>query len=285
VKEQILSAVGRKLEAVVHDLGRREVPQINVAPEVRRDIQIEQAVAIVIDPDRAVAVHPTAQASFFGDVLEVVAVNVSEQRQITVAINQHVLAPVIVEVTPHCAHRHALTRLVEIGETRTGRDLFERAVAAIVIKSVGLAEATVGEVKIGLSVAIEVGDGHRCSQSRYVRLDASDLWIEGRPMVNEMNASRRGLVTQHESRVRSVRDGATRPAIKSHREEESGKKGYGEDSAPNCWAGAVQHESEYNVRPSRERQRSSGERIRGVDEWPSVGFAVGLSNALRLPLR
>jgi hypothetical protein len=104
-------------------------------------------------------------------------------------------------------------------------------------------------------------------------------------MVDEINPGRQSLVTQSKSRMRSVRGRATRPAIQSHREQESGKEWYGDDGAPNRGAGAVQHESEYNVRPSRQRQYSSGERICGVDEWPSVGFADGLSNALRLPLR
>ena len=57
VKEQILPAIGGELEAVVHDLRRREMPQINVS-EIRSDVEIEQAVAVVVEPDRAVAVHP-----------------------------------------------------------------------------------------------------------------------------------------------------------------------------------------------------------------------------------
>ena len=118
-----------------------------------------------------------------------------------------------------------------------------------------------------------------------MRLDTRDLWVEARPMVDEIDPGRQSLVTQNKSRMRGVRARATRPAIQSHREQESGKEGYGDDGAPNRGAGAVQHKSEYNVRPSRQRQRSSGERIRGVDEWPSFRFADGLSNALRLPLR
>jgi hypothetical protein len=104
-------------------------------------------------------------------------------------------------------------------------------------------------------------------------------------MMDEIDPGRQSLVTQNKSRVRSIRSRATRPAIQSHREQESRKEGYGDDGAPNRGAGAVQHESEYNVRPSRQRQCPSGERIRGADEWPRVGFADGLSNALGLPLR
>ena len=87
-----------------------------------------------------------------------------------------------------------------------------------------------------------------------MRLDTRDLWVESRPVVHEVNTGRRSLVTEHKSRVRSIRSRATRSAIQSHREEESGKEGNGDDGAPNGRAGAVQHESEYNVRPSRQRQ-------------------------------
>src|SRR5439155_10129996 len=125
-----------------------------------------------------------------------------------------------------------------------------------------------GEVQIGPSVTAEIGDRDRCAERRDVRLDACDLWIEGRPVMHEVYAGRHSLVTQHESRMRSIRSRATRSAIQSHREEESGKEGYGDDGAPNGGAGAVQHESEYNVRPSRQRQCYSGEGMRGVDEWP-----------------
>jgi hypothetical protein len=109
-----------------------------------------------------------------------------------------------------------------------------------------------------------------------VRLDARDLWIEGRPVVHEIYAGLRSLIPQHESRVRSVRGRATRTAIQSHREQQSGKERYGDYGAPNLGAGALHHESEYNVRRSRQRQISTGERMRAGDEWPSVGFVDGL---------
>jgi hypothetical protein len=75
-----------------------------------------------------------------------------------------------------------------------------------------------------------------------VRLDTRDLWVKARPMVDETDPGRQSLVTQNKSRVRSVRSCATRPAIQSHREQESGKDGYGDDGAPNRGAGAGQHE-------------------------------------------
>jgi hypothetical protein len=99
-----------------------------------------------------------------------------------------------------------------------------------------------------------------------VRFDTRNLWIEARPMVDEIDPGRHSLVTQNKSRVRSVRSRATRPAIQSHREQESGKEGYGDDGAPNRGAGAVQHESEYNVRP------------RGSDSVPAVNVYMAWTN-------
>ena len=100
-----------------------------------------------------------------------------------------------------------------------------------------------------------------------MRFDTRDLWIEARPMVDEIDPGRQSLVTQNKSRVRSVRSRATRPAIQSHRKQKSGKEGYGDDSAPNRGARAVQHESEYNVRPS------------SSDSIPAVNVYVAWTNS------
>jgi hypothetical protein len=99
-----------------------------------------------------------------------------------------------------------------------------------------------------LFVAVEVGDGHGCSQRRDVRLDAGDLWIEGRPVVHEVYAGSQSLVAQHKSRVRSVRGSATRPTIESHREQQCSKKRHGNDRASNCWGSNGLHRGD-DTRP------------------------------------
>src|SRR5438105_4371055 len=66
--------------------------------------------------------------------------------------------------------------------------------------------------------------------------------------------------------MRGVRSRATRPAIQSHREQKSGKEGYGDDGAPNGGAGTRQHESEYKVRPL------------GSDSIPAVNVYVAWTN-------
>ena len=182
-----------------------EVPEIDVVAEVRGDVEIEQAVAIVVEPDGAVAVHPAAQARRLGDVLKVVAVDVLEQREIAVAIDEQVLAPVVVEVAPDGAHRDAFAGAIEVGESRARGDVLERAVVPVAVEGVRLAEPAVGEVEIGPAVAVEVGDGHRCAECGDVRLDVGDLRVERRPVMHEVNAGRGGFVVQCKPGPRRVR--------------------------------------------------------------------------------
>src|SRR5205823_1997380 len=102
-------------------------------------------------------------------------------------IDENILSAIVVEVAPHTSHRDAFARLVEIGESGSRADIFERAVTIVTIESVGLAELAVGEVEIGSSVTIEIGDGYRGAQRRHVRLNVGNLRIEGRPVVNEVD--------------------------------------------------------------------------------------------------
>jgi len=73
-------------------------------------------------------------------------------------------------------------------------------------------------------------------------------------MVHEVNACRRGLVAQDESGVRGVGRRAIRSTIQSHREQDRSEKGHADNRAADGGAGTAEHESEYNVRPSRQRQ-------------------------------
>src|SRR6185436_16999970 len=96
VEEKILASVGGELEAVVHDLRRRQVPQIDVASKVRRHVEVEQSVAIVVEPDGAVAVHPAMKARADGDIDEMRAIHILVQCEVAVPINQNILSAVVV---------------------------------------------------------------------------------------------------------------------------------------------------------------------------------------------
>jgi hypothetical protein len=74
-----------------------------------------------------------------------------------------------------------------------------------------------------------------------VRLYAHDLWIEARPVVDEVNAGCGGLVTQRKSGMRGVCGRSNRAAIQSHREQDRCQKWYGYDCTPNGWARSLEH--------------------------------------------
>ena len=185
------------------------MPEIDVA-EVRGDVEIELAVAVVVEPDGAVAVHPAVKAGALGDVLEVAAIDVAEEREIAVAIDEHVLASVVVHVAPDRAHRDAQVRAVEVGQPRRGGDVLEGAVALVPVEGVGLAEAAVGEVEVGPVVAVDVGHGDGGTERGDVGLDAGDLRVEGRRLVDEVDPGLGGGVAQDEARARGVGGGPDR---------------------------------------------------------------------------
>src|SRR5437588_6597487 len=117
-----------------------------------------------------------------------VAVDVLEQRQITVAVDQHILPAVVVVVAPHGSHGYALARPIEARQAGARGHLLEGSVATVMVQRVRLSKAAVGEIEVRPTVAVEVHDGNRRPQRRDVWLDVSDLAIEGRPMVHKTNA-------------------------------------------------------------------------------------------------
>src|SRR4051812_18817779 len=183
----------------MHDAGGSEVPEVDVASEIGGDIQIQQSIAIKVDPDRAVAVYPAPEACLRRDIDEARAVEVLEQREIAVPVDEQVLSAIVVEVAPNRAHRNAFARPIQIRDPGARRNFLKRAVATISIQCVGFAELAVGEVEIGTAVAVEVGDRDRCSERGYMGLDAGDLRVEGRSVMHEADAGVHGNIPQGKS--------------------------------------------------------------------------------------
>ena len=181
------------------------MPEIDVVAEIRRHVEIEQPVAVVVEPDRSVAVHPAPETGGLGHVLEMRAVDILEERQIAVAIDEEILAAVVVDVAPDGAHRNTLARTVEVGHAGARGDVLEGAVAPVVVERVGIAEAAVREVEVGLSVAVEVGDGYASAESGDVRLDAGDARVEAGAVMDEVDSRLGGLVSERESGMRRIR--------------------------------------------------------------------------------
>ena len=119
----------------------RLVPAVEAAEHVRvgrpadvvADEQIEQAVAIEIDPDRGRAERlPRVEAAALRDVDEPALAGIAEQAVLTDAGHQQVGEPVVVPV----ADRHAHPVHLDI-QARGARDVRERAVAVVAIEREG----------------------------------------------------------------------------------------------------------------------------------------------------
>jgi hypothetical protein len=54
------------------------MPEVHVFVVVAADEEIEQAVAVVVEPERGVGVHPAGKAGLFGDAREALACIVVE---------------------------------------------------------------------------------------------------------------------------------------------------------------------------------------------------------------
>src|SRR5262245_12798881 len=80
IAQEILApAVVRILEALRHDLRRLELPEIDVVGPVAGDEEIEEAVAVVIEPRRAVGVDPCGKSRTLADGDERTTVHVAEK--------------------------------------------------------------------------------------------------------------------------------------------------------------------------------------------------------------
>ncbi len=135
----------------------REVPQVHILAKVRRDVQIQQPVAVVVEPNGAVAVHPASEPRGSRHILEASATQVSKEGQVSITVNENILVAVVIHVTPHGTHRHSLSRTIDVGQSRARRHILESAIASIPIERVIRAEAAVGEIEVRPAVGVEIG--------------------------------------------------------------------------------------------------------------------------------
>src|SRR6266513_1620071 len=231
VEQPVLAAVGRELEAVLHDARRFQVPEVDVGAEIARHVQVEQPVPIVVDPHGPVGVHPLAQPGARGDVLEMEVAQVLEELEIAPLVDQQVLEPVVVVVAPHGAHRHAFSRPVHVGDAGGGGDVLERAGAAIHEQRIGKSEPAVREIKIWPSVVVHVGHRDGRTQGSDERRDVVELRIQGRPVMHEVDAHLGGDVGQVELGNRGIAAGALPAAVQNEHEDDGGQKRRGDGDA------------------------------------------------------
>jgi hypothetical protein len=90
-------------------------------------------------------------------------------------------------------------------------------------------EAAVREIQIRPSVAVEISHRYRRAQSGNVRLDVGDLRVERRPVVDEVNAGRRGFVMQRKTGTGRIHRRTNRSAIQPDGEPDGCEKRNGDD--------------------------------------------------------
>ena len=244
MEQAILPAVGRELEAVVHDAGRPQVPEIDVGAEVAGDVEIEQPVPVVVEPHRPIAVHPLAQSRGGGHVLEMQVAEVLEQLEVSPLVDEQVLEPVVVVVAPHGTHRHALAWAVQVGDARAPRDVDERAVAPVEIERVGESEPAVREVEVGPPVIVDVADGHRCPERRHERGDVVDPGIERGRVMHEIDSHIARYVAERKPRSGGAPPGKLcRPPAVQRDDREDGSEEHRGEGEPSHAQGrhAVNH--------------------------------------------
>jgi len=102
--------------------------EIDVGSEIAGDVEIEQSVAIEVEPHGAVRVHPAPQARLGGHIREPAVAEVVQQLRVAPLVDEQVLEAIVVVVAPDGAHRHAFAGAVERRHTRCGGHIAERAV-------------------------------------------------------------------------------------------------------------------------------------------------------------
>ena len=84
-----------------------EMPEVDVFGVVAADEEVELAVAVVVEPDGGVGVHPLRQPGLLGHAREALAAVVVEQFRPAPLVEEQVFVAVVVVVAPDRAHGDA----------------------------------------------------------------------------------------------------------------------------------------------------------------------------------
>ncbi len=195
------TAVGGVLEAVGHDLAVGQMPQVEVVAPVAGDEQVEFAVAVVVEPEGAVGVHPVGQAAFLlRDRREVFAGVVVVQDGPAPFIHQHVFIAVVVVVAPDGAHADAGSLPIEVREADFSGHVLECAVVLVAVKRAPAALGAADDENVRPAVAVEIDHRHRRPHRGDHRQDVLELGVElRRPVVDEIDAALLGDLFQVEA--------------------------------------------------------------------------------------
>src|SRR5580704_19707234 len=112
------------------------MPEIDAFVVVPADEKIEFAVAVVIKPDRGVGVDPCGQSSLFRYARKVLAAVVVVKLGLAPLVQKKIFIAVVVVIPPDRAHGDTRARLVHIGKTYFGGDIFKFSVSQIAVERV-----------------------------------------------------------------------------------------------------------------------------------------------------
>ncbi len=164
------------------------MPEVEPVGPVAGEEEVEQAVAVEVEPGRAPGVHPGGQAGRVGHSREFLAAVVVKQFGLAPFVQEKIRESVVVVVAPDDPHRDARAGLVQVGHAHRRGDVDELPVVVVAIEAVVRPLAAVGDVEVGPAVAVEVGHGDRGPHRGDLRHDVGELRVQLRRLVREIDA-------------------------------------------------------------------------------------------------
>ena len=178
---QVVSpSVLSEFKAVVHDVGGLQVPQIKLLVEVPGDQEVQNPIAVVVEPVRPIGVDPALEPRASCHIQECAVAEVAKQLALAPLVDQHVIPTVVVKVAPHRAHRATGACPVQVGQSRTCGDLAKAPIPQIAVQGIRLIRRAGDAVEVQHAIGIVVANRHRSTGGRDLRSDYIDLGVNAR---------------------------------------------------------------------------------------------------------
>ena len=128
VEEIFAAAVFGVLKTVGHHASVGEMPEVDIFVVVATDEEIEQAVAVIVEPERGVGIDPGGKAGLFGDARKTLASVIVKKFGTSPFDEQQVFVTVVVVIAPDSAGGNASAGLVDVGDAELGFQSGERII-------------------------------------------------------------------------------------------------------------------------------------------------------------
>src|SRR5581483_5489820 len=112
------------------------MPQVDIFGIIAADEEVEQTIAIIVEPNSGVGVDPRRQSGLLAYSGKPVAVIVVKQLRTTPFDEEQIFVAIVVVVTPYRAHRNAGAGLVHVGEAHLFGNIFECAIMHVSVEVV-----------------------------------------------------------------------------------------------------------------------------------------------------